>query len=87
MTTDFASMTPMEGFTSFSQSGSATQEITAAGGTVDELTTNAEMNVGPGVYAVWKDTTRYSCGADSFELIAFDPVESTDIVIPFTRAG
>ena len=44
------------------------------------------MNIGPGVFAVWSDSTRYTCGRDSFELIAFDRVESVDIVIPFTRA-
>ncbi|HWL42434.1 MAG TPA: hypothetical protein VNQ73_05780 [Ilumatobacter sp.] len=87
VTTDFSGMAAMNGFIPQHQSGTATQEITAAGGTVDELTTITEMSIGPGVFAVWSDSTRYVCGPDSFELIGFNPVESVDVVIPFIRTG
>ncbi len=87
VTTDFASMAVMSGFIPQYQSGSATQEITTADGSVDELTTVNNMSVGPGVFAVWTDASRYTCNGDSFALTNHDPVESVDISIPFTRAG
>ena len=71
----------------FGQSGSATQEITAAGGKVDMLTTNDdEMGLGPGVFALWNDASDYQCGSDSFTMMSWDEVESIDIAITFRRA-
>lgn len=87
VTTDFTGMATMQGAIPQPQSGSATQVITAAGGTTDELSTNQQMPIGPGVFALWQDTTRYECGPASFTMIAFDRVESVDIRIPFHRAG
>jgi hypothetical protein len=87
VTTDFTGMAPMTGFIEQTQTGGLTQQITAAGGTVDELVTNRNMSIGPGVFAIWGDSTRYDCGTDAFTLIAFDPVELVDIPIPFVRAG
>jgi hypothetical protein len=87
VTTDFSGMAPMTGFIEQSQTGGLTQQITAAGGAVDELVTNRNMSIGPGVFAIWGDTTRYECGTDTFTLVAFDPIELVDIPIPFVRAG
>jgi hypothetical protein len=87
VTTDFSAMATMSGPIPQPQSGTATQEITAADGKADAVQTTTEMNVGPGVFAIWADSTRYDCGADSFTLINYDRVESVDIAIPFVRAG
>ena len=86
VTTDFAGMADMRGMIPQRQSGTATHEITAAGGTSDVLSSSTEMNIGPGVFALWMDETRYECGTDSFTLINHDEVESVDIRIRFRRA-
>jgi hypothetical protein len=87
VTTDFGGMAPMTGTFTQTQSGTASQTIRASDGTVDERTTDMQMSLGPGVFAVWRDGTRYECGDDgSFTLVAFDEVEGVDVPITFQPA-
>jgi hypothetical protein len=45
------------------------------------------MNVGPGVFSLSKDTSRYECGAVAFTKHSYDEVEALHIPILFRRAG
>jgi hypothetical protein len=87
VTTDFTAMADMSGFIPQHQSGGATQEITATQGVVEALRTAIQMDAGPGVFAIWTDSSRYRCDADSFTLTNRDPVEGTDVSIRFASAS
>jgi hypothetical protein len=54
---------------------------------VEALRTAIQMDAGPGVFAIWTDSSRYRCDADSFTLTNRDPVEGTDVSIRFASAS